>query len=264
MLLLFAHDMRKGVPKIAALQRTLTMLEAILADNGQSSVAAIARAVDIPVATAHRQVATLVAEEYLTTSKHGRHVAGARLLGLLHRLDEKQIVANVAAPVLDRLARRVRSIVQLGTLENDMVTYRIKTGQGSGRLFTKVDMQLEAYCSGIGKVLLANLADAERDAYLANGPFVALTSRTIVDPARLADTLVQVRRQDYAIDHGEIADGLVCMAVPIRNHTGVVLAAISVSQSETAPHRMAEQDLLPLLREAAHAIEGAAFGSPSH
>jgi IclR family transcriptional regulator, acetate operon repressor len=247
--------MNPGTPQISSLKRTLAMLDAVIADGGQSSVADLARNTGMPLATAHRQVTTLVAEGYLTATGGGRHVAGARLLGLLHRLDEKQIIANVAAPLLHDLAARVRSVVQLGTFENDMVTYRIKTGRGASALFTRIGMQLEAYCSGIGKVLLANLPEAEREAYLAGGPFVALTERTIVEPARLRAELDAVRAQGFAIDDEEVAPGLRCMAVPLRNGDGRVLAAISVSQALSSRHRLDDEPLRALLTETAGAIE---------
>ena len=110
------------------------MLEAIVADGGRANVATLARVAGIPVSTAHRQVATLVEEGYLARIGSGRHVAGPRLLGLAHGLDEKHIVASVAAITLDRLAQRIGTVVQLGTLENDMVTYRVKTGSGAAGL----------------------------------------------------------------------------------------------------------------------------------
>jgi len=251
--------MSKGTPQIASLKRTLAMLEAVIADGGRSSVSELARQIAMPPATAHRQVTTLVSEDYLAPSGGGRHVPGARLLGLLHRLDEKQIIANVAAPLLDRLASRVRSVVQLGTLENEMVTYRIKTGRGAQDLFTRVGMQLEAYCSGIGKVLLANLPEDRREAYLAGGPFVPLTERTIVDPARLREELDAVRDQGFAIDDEEVAPGLRCMAVPLRRSDGTVLAAVSITQAVGSPHRLKDTPLLALLTDAARAIERQAF-----
>ncbi|AEG51086.1 transcriptional regulator, IclR family [Sphingobium chlorophenolicum L-1] len=250
--------MRKKTPQISSLKRTLTMLEEVVADGGQSNVSTLARSADIPVATAHRQVTTLVEEGYLTPVGRGRHVAGARLLRLLQRLDEKQLIVNVAAPVLHRLAVRVRTIVQLGTLENEMVTYRLKIGQGAAELFTQVGMQLEAYCSGMGKVLLANLPREERDAYLANGPFVPLTPRTIIDADALARELDLVAGQGYAIDDGEIVEDLTCAAVPIRRPDGGVPAAISVSQSVTG-RRISQEDLLDLLRATAREIEQVAF-----
>lgn len=251
--------MNQGTPQISSLKRTLAMLEAVIADDGYSNLAELARKIGMPPATAHRQVTTLVAECYLMATGGGRHVAGARLLGLLHRLDEKQIIANVAAPLLHELAARVRSVVQFGTFENDMVTYRIKTGRGANALFTRIGMQLEAYCSGIGKVLLANLPMAEREAYLAGGSFVALTERTIVEPARLREELDAVRAQGFAIDDEEVALGLRCMAVPLRRSDGRVLAAISVSQALSSRGRLDDVPLRALLTETAQAIERQAF-----
>ncbi|ATW05266.1 IclR family transcriptional regulator [Sphingorhabdus sp. YGSMI21] len=252
--------MRDGTPRIKSVTRALAMLDTVIADGGCSGVAALARKVGMPLATAHRQVTTLVSEGYLTPSGKGRHQAGSRLLGLLHRLNEKQVVANVAASALHELATRVRSVVQLGTLENDMVTYRIKSGRGAGDLFTRVGMQMEAYCSGIGKALLAHLPDTERDAYLAAGPFVALTDRTITDPAILRQEMEGIREQGYALDDGEIADGLRCLAVPIHKGDGSVLAAISVSQSDRSRTRIADAELLVMLRACARRIEMETFG----
>jgi DNA-binding IclR family transcriptional regulator len=251
--------MRNGTPQIASFERALVMLDAVLEDGGASSIAELARQHDIPLATAHRQVATLVSTGWLARTGARRHVAGPRLLSMVHRLDERQIIANVAAPILHRLAGQVRSVVQLGTFENDMVTYRIKTGQGSHRLFTQVGMQLEAYCSGIGKVLLAHLPAAERAAYLTGGPFVPLTTRTIVDPAELSLELDRVAEHGLAIDDGEIAEGLVCFAVPIQAPDGSVATAISVSRFETEQASTERATIIALLKDAAAEIELAAF-----
>lgn len=247
--------MSKGIPLLSSLQRTLAMLDAIIADGGTRSVSAIAREIGMPIATAHRQVATLVAERYLAPTSGGRHIAGARLLGLLHRLDEKQLITNVAAPILHDLASQMRSIVQLGTFENDMVTYRIKTGQGAADLFTKVGMQLEAYCSGIGKVLLAHLPPEQLRAYLATGPFVPLTDKTITEPARLALELEQVQTQGFAVDNGEIAEGLYCIAAPIRMADGRIPAAISISRTTAQIDPEREADVQRMLLDAARTIE---------
>ena len=97
---------RAGTPQIAALHRTLAMLEAVIGDGGTRCVAAIARTIGMPVATAHRQVATLVAAGYLARSPGGRHVAGPRLLNLVHQLDEKQVITHAAAPVLHRFLHK--------------------------------------------------------------------------------------------------------------------------------------------------------------
>ena len=126
-------------------------------------------------------------------------------------------------------------------------------------------MQLEAYCSAIGKVLFAHLPEAERERYLAGGPFVPLTARTIVDPARLRGELDAIRICGFAIDDEEIAPGLRCMAVPLRNSDGAVQAAISVSQALTSRHRVDDVRLLALLTKAAQTIESeASLQMPDH
>jgi IclR family transcriptional regulator, acetate operon repressor len=253
--------MRDRTPQLSSFKRTLTMLEAVLEDCAENNVSGVARKLGVPVATAHRQVATLVAEGYLAPASYGRHVAGARLLRLLQKLDDKSVIANVAAPILNRLAKEVRSIVQLGTLENDMVTYRLKMGDRADTLFTKIGMQLEAYCSAVGKVLLAHLPPSARNSYLASGPFVPLTPHTIIDPERLSAELDQIREQGFAEDVGEILDGLLCMAVPVRNHNGHVVAAISATQEVQSPNRTLPESLLPMLQNAADQIETVAFAA---
>lgn len=142
-----------------------------------------------------------------------------------------------------------------------MVTYRIKTGQGAGNLFTRVGMQLEAYCSGIGKMLLAHLPEEQQRAYLAGGPFPALTAKTITQPAALAQELERIRAQGFALDDYEVADDLFCVAVPIRQEGGRVLAAISITQAGTPVH--STELLVPRLSAAAAAIEETAFGRAS-
>lgn len=245
--------MRRGTPQIAALKRSFALLDAVVAS--QAGLAEIAAGLGIPLSTAYRQIATLVAEGYLLRLANGRHVAGPRLLRLLGSVDDKQIVASAAAPALARLAAQTGAIVQLGTLENDMVTYRIKVGQGAGRLFTKVGMQMEAYCTAIGKVLLAELGQSELEAYLANGPFVALTGRTIVDPERLREELAKVRRQGHAVDDAEATDDLYCLAVPVRSASGQVRAAVSLSRDGKVAQREGHAGVLQSLRATVAKIE---------
>ena len=231
------------------------MLEAVLAEREGRSVDAIARQLGLPRATAHRQIHTLMHEGYLVRLRSGQLAAGPRLTNLLKLVDNKQLIVAAAAPVLHRLAARVGSVVQLGTLENDMVTYRIKTGEGAGELFTKVGLQLEAYCTGIGKVLLAHLPKADREAYLANGPFPALTEHTITSPSNLRSELEEIYQRGFALDSEEIAPGLFCLAIPVRGPDQSVSAAISVSRLHPGTAASEDDLLLELMRGSASEIE---------
>ena len=247
--------MRNGTPQIASLTRALLTLEAMISGGRTRNLSDVARDLGMPVATVHRQVTTLVAEGFLVRLANGHYAAGARLARMLGHVDEKQLIASAAAPVLHRLASRLGCVVQLGTFENDMVTYRIKTGRGASGLFTKVGMQLEAYCSGIGKALLAHLPGDQLHTYLANGPFVPLTSNTITDPTALAEELERVRQTGMAVDNGEITESLYCIAAPIRMADGRVPAAISISRTMAQIDPACEAQVQTLLLQAARTIE---------
>lgn len=221
-----------------------------MADGGTRNVAELSAALGLPVATAHRQVRTLVERGYLTAIAKGRHVAGARLIRLGLTADPLTTLCHVARRELLKLTRETGGAAHLGVLEHDMVTYLVKVGPAGERLFTQEGKQLEAYCSGIGKVLLAYLPEVERERYLADGPFTALTERTITDPTLLRAELSTVRQRGYAVDDGEIAPAVRCVAVPLLRSDGTARAAISITRLDA----LASAAETPRLVEALQAI----------
>jgi DNA-binding IclR family transcriptional regulator len=233
------------------LDKALMLLEAIIADGGQSTLGALADSLALPRATAYRLTAALVDRGLVVTCGQGRYLPGGALMSAFAAVGPRDVLARVATPILGRAARRFGQIAHLGVFEGDMVTYLVKVGAGGAAHFTRPGMQLEAYCSAMGKVLLAHLPAADLDAYLANGPFVRLTPNTTIDPDRLRAHLAQVHGQGFALDEQEIAEDLRCVAVPIRDRRGAVGAAISIS---APPARLSGDRLLlarRLLEEAA-------------
>ncbi|CAN5227272.1 IclR family transcriptional regulator [soil metagenome] len=216
-------------PSVQSLRKGLRLLELLL--DGSHGIASAAEACDMPISTAHRMLATLRASGFLIQPNRGSYLPGPMLTDLGSALRYREVIARVARPVLDRLARRTGLTAHLGVFDTDMVTYLVKA---SGRvpMLTRENMQLEAYCSGIGKVLLANLSHEDAGAYLATGPFVQLTEATIVDPSALALALEEVRRSGVGFDEGEFQQGLSCVAVPVLSPRGQVCAAISLSSSD--------------------------------
>lgn len=239
-----------ATPVVRSLDKALTLLAAL--GDGACSLPGLSRDSGLPLATVHRLVATLEARGFVARAGRGALVAGPTLLGLARRVDERAHLAALARPVVAALARRAGALAQLGVLEGDMVTYLIKEGRAREALFSREGMQLEAYCSALGKVLIAGQSAAERTRYLAGGPFVALTPRTIVDPAALATEFERAAARGYATDEGEIDAGLACLAVPVRNGEGRTVAALSLSSRGTIRH--SQEARLALLREAARAL----------
>jgi len=245
--------------KITSLEKAFVILEAILEDAGHSSVAAIARKIDLPVATVHRHVNALGRQGLLKPLSYGRHFAGPRLRSLAPFLQDIDVLTIVANEILRDVAVCTRSVVHLGTLDQFMVTYRVKVGRGSAKLFTRVGCQLEAYCSAIGKVLLASLPPNDLENYLAGGPFVALTKNTATEPDAIRSELGLVAEQGFAVDNGEIADGLRCVAVPVINGIGKVVAAVSASKYVPPQKEHEDQVLVAQLQAGTEAITRKAF-----
>jgi len=97
------------------------------------------------------------------------------------------------------------------------------------QIVSQIGMRLPAHCTGVGKVLLAYLPDAEVRQIIKKKGMTRFTKNTITDPRSLETELDRIRERGYAIDNEEIMDGLFCMAAPIRDYSGKVIAAVSVS-----------------------------------
>lgn len=243
-----------ATPTARSLVKALELLE-LAVRRGDRPLEEIAAEAGLPTATAHRLMTTLVQSGYVLRERPGRYLPGARLIELGRALDERAVLARLARPALKALARACGQTAHLGVLEGGMVTYLAKETGGADPLFTREGMQLEAYCSGIGKVLLAELPQEELTAYLADGPFVALTPHTIIDPQILKAQLVQVRAEGFALDDREIFEDLKCVAAPVRGWGGRTVAALSVSSPVGRFDAAYDAKVRTALAEAATAIE---------
>ncbi|MDE8652435.1 IclR family transcriptional regulator [Novosphingobium album (ex Liu et al. 2023)] len=237
----------------STLAKGLHLLSAIIADEGRTSMSMVAKKSGIPLPTAHRLALTLEEEGFLVRVRKGYYHPGPALSISREPTPEAQVAVRLRRP-LARLARTYDAFTHFGILDDGMVTYLVRETGTDGELFTAERIQLEAYCSAIGKILLAGLAPGELDAYLANGPFVALTRNTLTDPAEIRRELDEVRARGLAFDRFEIRDDLFCIAVPVMDSDGFGIGAISVSVLGAAP----DTPMIARLRRALRKIAASA------
>jgi len=231
----------------SSLEKGLILLKAIADDRGVTPFRDLAERMGIPLSTAHRLLTALRNYGFVSHVGTGQYDLGFDLALLAGDRSKVSILAAVARPYLDSAARQFRMTMHLGVLEEGMVTYVVKSdGEDSVNAadFTREGMQLEAYCSAVGRVLLAELGPSERDDYLSDGPFIQLTSRTVTDPYALMKILNKVSEKGYAEDDREIAENLWCLAVPVRSKGGNLVGAISVSTSWSPERAYASQAIL--------------------
>lgn len=232
-------------------EKSAALFLALLETQGRLPLSAIAQRTGLPLSTAHRLASVYLRNGLLARVGHGRYAAGVRLPELCGSLTQADILAAVARPHLRDLARTLNATAHLGVLEGDMVTYLVKEHGGGTGILTQEANQLEGYGTGIGKVLLSALPPDAQAAYLANGPFVALTPQTITDPAALRLEFQNIASQGYAFDNAEMAENLFCLAVPVPEPGKGARCALSVSFQAREPVSLA---LLPTLRGCAARI----------
>jgi DNA-binding IclR family transcriptional regulator len=238
--------------------RTLDVLEAVVAAE-RISLPKIASECGLPHATAHRILQVLVGRGYVSRITRGEYRPGSTLSTLAGQAPPADLLAETARPLLKALSKTCRKHVHMGLLESDMVTYLVKLPYGRKRIHSAEGQQLEAYCSGLGKVLLAQLRPDELDAYLSAGALVALTPKTITDQGLLRAEIVRVRQSGWAIDNEEIAVGLRCLAVPVKDAAGKTIAAISASDASSSLNMPDITDLLPAIKATATEISARLF-----
>lgn len=230
-----------ATPEIKSVGKAFALLECLAAGDDCVSLPSMAKRCGMTVATAHRLLATMEALGAVVHTGPGEYSIGLRLVELSRRSSLEALLASATMPMLSRVNRLTGLTAHVAVLDAEyMVTYVGRSAGRSARIATHPGNKLEAYCSALGKVLLAGLSEQGRDAYLAEGPFPALTGRTISCPQALAGELAQVREQNFAIDDCEMFDDLRCVGVPVIDPAGQVVAALSASGStgEVPPARV--------------------------
>jgi IclR family transcriptional regulator, acetate operon repressor len=216
---------------VKSLVRALSLLEILAQSGTESSLGSIAQAAKMPPSTAHRLLHSLQRMGYVvqnsTTSDYG---LGDNLILLGREAERQRDVRAIARPWLERLARQTLETVNLTALVDEGVVQldqidspnMLKVTWDSGQRFP-------IYASASGKVFLAYLPDTERERILKASKFRAFTKRTIVDPRKMNAELRMVRERGYAMDDAEREEGVRCIAAPIFDAKGSVIAAVSIS-----------------------------------
>jgi DNA-binding IclR family transcriptional regulator len=137
----------------------------------------------LSIATAHRLLTTLEGVGAIIHIAPGKYRIGTALFRLTDATSIDRLYAAAAETSLRRLCKSLCAAAHLGVLDHDhMVTYLAKVSRRAAFPPTVIGSKLEAYCSGLGKILLAALPVEQQRRYLDEGPFIALTPRTITKP----------------------------------------------------------------------------------
>jgi DNA-binding IclR family transcriptional regulator len=204
-------------------------------ERGATEVAALLR---IPKSQAHALLSTLSDIGLLRRTPQRRYRVGWRVLAMGRVLSESMEFRRPARRLMAKLASQFGETVHLAALDGDRVVY-IERFEGTHAVriaVSSVGSMLPAHCSGVGKMLLAHMPPDRMGAMLNDAELEAFTPATITDPDLLRAELAEVRRRGVAYDREEAVSEVCCVAAPIAQPPGGVVAALSI----TAPaHRFA-------------------------
>jgi IclR family transcriptional regulator, KDG regulon repressor len=216
---------------IQSLQRGLGILELIAKNGSGVTTAEVSRKIGLHTSTTFHLLRTLTILGYLTQDETTRayHV-GSKVFQLAASAWTEIQIINISAPLLTEMAQETGESSHLAIFEHgEVIVINKIDGSGPVRLSERVGYPRPAHSTAIGKVLLAHLPEAELKTFLGWHELRPFTPKTITAVPILEQELVRVRRQGYAFDDEEFAQGIRCLAAPVRNFTGHVVAALGIS-----------------------------------
>jgi IclR family transcriptional regulator, KDG regulon repressor len=252
------RTLRKAKPRrmrLSSVANSIRLTKAFSENEYEMGISALAARLGLAKSTVHRLATTLVEYDILEQNREtGKYRLGLALFELGTLVRRKMDVMSEAQAQIHALADLSGETVQLAILDHLSVLYiRIRESRQAVRMSTGLGSRAPAHCTSVGKVLLAYQTPETIQQVIDNG-LRRYTPNTITEPAKLIEELASVRQRGYAIDDEEIESGLRCVAASIRDHSGRVIAAISVAAPVQRMTKKNLQTTVPSVVAAADAI----------
>ncbi len=216
---------------IQSIERAFAILEAIASHTEGIGLGELSRAVGLHNSTTFHITKTMVTLGYVTQNPATKSYSIGRPIYALaaSAVQEVQLV-NISHPILEDLNRETGELSHLAVRSGDEIIIVAKTdGHSAFDFRSRVGMARPAHCTAVGKILLAALSDGELERRLSAGTLESFTKNTITDATRLRENIERIRADGVAFDDEEFHRDVRCVALPVRDFTGQVIAAVGVS-----------------------------------
>lgn len=202
-----------------------------LEKNGASRLKDIYSSLDITKSTAHRLLSELAQRDYVRRDEETKQYSlGIGFLPLAAHVLDNLDIRTIADPFLENINSETGETVHLAMLVDDHVVYIDKRESTHNiRMYSVVGNSAPVHCTGVGKAIMAFQDETQIGKMLSLCEYEQFTSHTITNADNLNDELADIREKGYALDREEHEDGIICIAAPIRNSLGKVVASISVT-----------------------------------
>ncbi|WP_274362108.1 IclR family transcriptional regulator [Paenibacillus thermotolerans] len=223
--------MEQSSPKVKSADRVLDIFELYTGEKDSYTLTEIAKSLNMPASSAYQILQNMLSRGYLESDSTGKHFRlGYKLFEI--RVQHRKSTSLTAEffHIAGKMAEQLNEVVMLGVRSEDKVVYIAdKQIAQPFRVSTSLGSVLPLHASASGKILLSRLSEEELSSIYPKKKLKAFTSKTITSLDALKAELVKVREEEIAYNLGESVEGVHCMAGPIYDMEGNVVASISVS-----------------------------------
>ena len=247
--------MNKQAPGDGTVGKALEVLDCVANFGRPVRFAEVLETSPYPKATLYRLLQTLTSQNMLAYNTDGTYWLGARLMRLAHAAWNTASLAPIARPFVEALAAEVGETVHLAQLDNGQVLFIDKLkATDQFETLARVGQVAPAYCTGVGKCILAFLAPKRLELALQQQSFFQYTENTHTSIASLIAELEEIRRDGIGFDRQEHEHGINSIATPILDTNGRVIGALSIATSTTRHTTESLKAFRPALLETAKQI----------
>jgi IclR family transcriptional regulator, KDG regulon repressor len=231
------------------LERSFAILDVLAESTEDLSLAEMEGRLNLNKSTYYRLLRTLEHHGYAEKDVGtGKYRLGSKLLELGSKAVARFDLATVARPYLERLSAQTGETALLGVLrDRQVVSIAVADGRHALRMSVTVGGKAPAHCSSLGKAILAFLPESEVDVIVRLDGLKSYTRNTITRRSELKAELAHVRTQGIAIDDQELEAGLKCIAAPVQDQSGKIVAALSIAGAALRLNRKRVSKLAPLV-----------------
>lgn len=219
---------------VQSVDRSMVLLEKLAEEKNGIGISRLAEATGLHKSTVHRLLGTLMNRGYVEKEVDSdKYKLGKKILFLASSILDSMDLRKLANPYLRKLANETNEVVHLSILDGDEAVYIDKLEgdniNSSVRMNSQIGKRVPLYCTAVGKILVSHFDDSTIKALIKEEKMIRLTDRTITNLDDLIQEINKVRKLGYALDDVENEEGIRCVAVPIYNKEGKIIASASVS-----------------------------------
>lgn len=217
---------------VQSIERAMLLMEELAMHRDGCGVTYLANLTGLHKSTVHRLLNTLWSRGYISKDNETeKYSLGMKILYLSSAILDRMDIRKVAKPFIEELCHNTDEVIHLSILDDGEAVYidKVESPSKSIRMYSQIGRRVPLHCTGVGKVLLAWLPEKEIDNILNSKGLKAYTKNTIVDIESMKKHLEYIRNIGYAFDEIEHEEGIRCVAAPIFDISGKVVASVSVS-----------------------------------